>query len=87
MTKEEREQGRQLKAESVAQLQGAFPALLESYKETIVETDVRLFYYVREIATHPDKHNLYEILAVRRFFDMLGRYGWSRSRVKTFIRF
>ena len=39
------------------------------------------------VIDNPERHNLYELLAVKRFFRMLDRYEWSPKRVKHFFRF
>ena len=51
------------------------------------DTDPRLEEYCREVATHPERHNLWEQLAVERFFGMVRRYGIDSKGVRRFFRF
>lgn len=76
------------KAEVVSDLQwhGA-TWYLDRYKYALVDTDKRLGDYCMENITHPDRHNLYEILSVRRFFQMLDRHEWDKKLVRKFIKF
>jgi phage terminase large subunit-like protein len=57
------------------------------YSKALVDTDKRLGEYTVKVIDHPNEHNLYELLAVRRFFGMLDKYEWSKRRVQNFIRF
>lgn len=41
--------------------------------------DKRLDAYLRVVSTHPDSHNLFEILAVKRFLCMLDKYRFSAA--------
>lgn len=56
-------------------------------KNVMVGTDKRLWEYVRGVIENPEGHNLYEMLGVRRFIEMLGRYEWNRERVRRFVKF
>lgn len=51
------------------------------------EVDSRLYNYVCEVANNPDKHNLFEQLAVLRFFNMCDKYGINVSEVWQFCDF
>ena len=37
--------------------------------------DVRLLSYISGVRDNPEKHNLYEILAVLKFFRLMDRYS------------
>lgn len=50
-------------------------------------TDRRLRLYLDGVRDNPDGHNVYEVLAVVRFFRMLDRYIFRPEKVKRFIRF
>lgn len=88
MQKSEIRRWAEYKAEVVSDLQrhGA-TWYLDRYKYALVDTDKRLGDYCMENITHPDRHNLYEILSVRRFFQMLNRYEWDKAAVRKFIKF
>lgn len=49
--------------------------------------DGRLNSYVCACIESPDKHNLYELLAVSRFFRFLDKYDFRKSEVKKYILF
>ena len=51
------------------------------------EVDPRITQYVTDVAQNPDAHNLWEQLAVKRFFLMTERYGLNRREVKRFFTF
>lgn len=87
MTEEEKVRLRSLKADTAAWLQRDRDAYPTRYRCALVETDRRIGDYVYGVIDNPEKHNLYELLAVKRFFRMLDRYEWSPKRVKHFFRF
>lgn len=87
MTEEEKVRLRSLKADTAAWLQRDRNAYPTRYRCALVETDRRIGDYVYGVIDNPEKHNLYELLAVKRFFRMLDRYEWSPKRVKHFFRF
>lgn len=51
------------------------------------KTDARLNTYARAVIDHPDDHNLYELLAVKRFFRLLDTYLFKPKEVRKFIVF
>lgn len=51
------------------------------------EVDGRLDAYVREVASNPEGHNLFEQLAVGRFLTMCDRYGINATEVQLFFDF
>lgn len=57
------------------------------YSYALEDTDERLLEYVEKIRNNPDDHNLYELLSVKRFFDMLDKYEWKPKRVQAFFLF
>lgn len=87
MTEEEKVRLRKLKADTAAWLQRDRDAYPTRYRCALVETDRRIGDYVYGVIDNPERHNLYELLAVKRFFRMLDRYEWSPKRVKHFFRF
>ena len=87
MTEEEKVRLRSLKADTAAWLQRDRDVYPTRYRCALVETDRRIGDYVYGVIDNPEKHNLYELLAVKRFFHMLDRYEWSPKRVKHFFRF
>ena len=87
MTEEEKVRLRSLKADTAAWLQRDRDVYPIRYRCALVETDRRIGDYVYGVIDNPERHNLYELLAVKRFFHMLDRYEWSPKRVKHFFRF
>lgn len=87
MTEEEKGRFRQLKAEVSEQLQQGRSTFADRYRRALIETDKRIGDYVFGVIDHPDAHNLYEILGVRRFLQMLDKYDWRPKRVKRFFKF
>lgn len=87
MTEEEKVRLRSLKADTAAWLQRDRDVYPTRYRCALVETDRRIGDYVYGVIDNPERHNLYELLAVKRFFHMLDRYEWSPKRVKHFFRF
>ena len=81
MTEDERLRHREQKAAVTAWLAAAaVPVELDA-------TDVRLREYIETVARDPDSHNLYELLAVKRFLTLYQRYRWDARRVRRFIKF
>ena len=69
-----------LKAETVKELIGVD---VDSYG--LDKTDKRLLLYVKSCINSPDRHNLYELLSISRFFEFLGKYEYRASEVRRFI--
>lgn len=82
MTEEEKDRLRQAKIDVTNKLAGL---AIERYR--LPEVDSRLDLYVREVASNPDGHNLYEQLAVDHFFTMCDRYGINVTEVQQFFDF
>lgn len=80
MTEEEKDKLRQAKADVTDLLASAD---IDRYRLT--EVDSRLDGYVREVASNPDGHNLYEQLAVARFFRLCDKYGINATEVWQFF--
>ena len=86
MTQEERRTEREYKAKVAEELQANRSEYLTKYRYALEETDKRMQQYVCQVIDNPDDHNLYELLKIRRFFQMLGRWDWKPKRVKKKIR-
>lgn len=82
MTEEEKDKLRQAKADVTDLLART---RIERYRLT--DVDSRLDAYVREVAGNPNGHNLYEQLAVARFFRMCDKYGINATEVWQFADF
>lgn len=82
MTNEEREELSRAKEDVTHRLR-----LLDIGGYQLHEVDGRLDSYCREVAGHPDRHCLWEQLAVERFFRMANKYGINTIEVQRFIRF
>ncbi len=76
MTEEDKDKLRKAKKDATAQL-AAIP--IADYQ--LCEIDARLERYVTEVAQNPQAHNLYEQLAVLRFFRLANRYGINATEV------
>ena len=86
MTDAEKKRDRELKSEVVSWLRDGRESFPSRYSH-VLDTDPRLWQYISANIDHPDGHNLYELLAIRRFFEMADRYGWNPKRVRKFIKF
>lgn len=82
MTEEEKDRLRQAKADVTALL-----ADMDIDRYRLSEVDSRLDGYVRMVAENPEAHNLFEQLAVARFFRLCDRYGINATEVWQFCDF
>lgn len=80
MTEEEKDRLREAK-EEVSDALARLP-IAEYQLENI---DSRLLDYTTKVASHPDEHNLYEQLAVQRFFSLVDKYGLNATEIHEFI--
>lgn len=87
MTEEDKITLRRLKADTAKALGAMADTCRERYRYALDETDVRIGDYCEGVMRNPDGHNVYELLAVRRFFAMLDRNEWKPKRVKNFFKF
>ncbi len=87
MTDEERRIAINHKEEVTAWLTEMLPEMTRRHKPLLDKTDARLWQYVSGVAEEPSRHNLYEQLAVRRFFGLLERYKWNVKAVRRFFKF
>ncbi len=62
-------------------------AALDIASYRLTEVDPRLEAYTSGVASDPLGHNLWEQLAVERFFKMIDRYGLSRREVRRIFTF
>lgn len=84
MESSEKQKLRDLKARAAKDLREVEQA---RYGYALKDTDARIGEYVSGIVENPDKHNLYELLGVLRFFKLLDRYEWKGERVRRFFKF
>lgn len=82
MTEEEKDKLRAAKMDVTARL-----AAMDIDRYRLPEVDSRLDEYVRMVAADPDGHNLWEQLAVLRFFGMIDKYGINLTEVQLFFDF
>ncbi len=75
------------KAEVEEELLHLRPIVCERYRHAMRETDRRIEQYVLMVMGDTDGHNLYELLAVKRFFALLDRYPWDKRAVQRFFKF
>lgn len=71
-----------LKKATVASLQS-----VDVFVYQLDKADKRLNSYIIGCISNPDAHNLYELLAIRRFFRLLGLYDFRIGEVKKFVVF
>lgn len=79
MTEEDKDKIRRAKSDVTTLL-----ANTDIARYRLGEIDRRLESYVREVADNPEEHNVYEQLAVARFFLMCDKYGFNVTEVHTF---
>lgn len=82
MTEEEKDTLRSLKERVSRTL-----AAMNRRRYPLEAVDPRLREYTEEVITAPEAHNVFEQLAVERFFRMVDRYGINATEVKRFFRF
>lgn len=82
MTEEEKDKLRAAKVDVTARL-----AAMDIDRYRLPEVDSRVDEYVRMVAADPDGHNLWEQLAVLRFFGMIDKYGINLTEVQLFFDF
>ena len=82
MTEEEKDKLRAAKVDVTARL-----AAMDINRYRLPEVDSRVDEYVRMVAADPDGHNLWEQLAVLRFFGMIDKYGINLTEVQLFFDF
>ena len=58
---------------------------VEVEKYNLSDTDGRISIYIDECIYNPDRHNLYELLAIKRFFYLLDKYDYRPGEVRGFI--
>lgn len=86
MTDEDKRIERDTKSAVVAAI-GDFRRYAEQFRTLLDSTDLRLFQYCEMVWSDPDAHNLYEHLAIKRFFRLLAKYEWNQKRVRRFFKF
>lgn len=86
MIEEEKARFRQMKIDAVARLQTSYDSLKVQYSDAL-SVDDRIVVYIDGVVLNPDAHNLYEILAVERFFYLLSKYSLDHKRARKFIKF
>lgn len=82
MTEEEKDERRAKKEEVTAWL-----SRVKLSKYQLGKTDKRLTAYVSECKKHPDRHNLFELLAIKIFLRKIDKYGLNRQEIRRFIVF
>lgn len=87
MTEAEKQYLREKKGECAAWLHEHQPEYDTTYHDILAGMDGRLLDYANTITDNPDKHNLYELLALRRYLAFYGRHQFSRKRVRHFYAF
>lgn len=87
MTAEEVKQWQEQKAKVVSEITTKGVAWYANRYVQRLTVDARLWQYCYEVITDTDLHNLYEILAVLRFFRFLDKYEFRQKEVKKFYNF
>ena len=57
---------------------------LESYQLDTI--DARLLKYVSGVVGNPDDHNMFELLAVKKFLRLMRTYVFRASKIKKFVK-
>lgn len=83
MDESRKQQLREAKEEAIQTLR-SIPAARYA---VLADTDPRLRDYCEMIRDEPHRHNLYEVLAVVRFFALREKYEWDVSAVRRFVKF
>ena len=86
MTEEHKQEERDCKIQTIAELNGLRETIFTTHAKTF-DCDVRLKDYVCMVIDNPDDHNLYELLAVKRFFYLLNKYEFRTKHFLNFVRF
>lgn len=86
MTEEHKQEEREWKRKTERELIMLRCVMFTTYRTAFV-VDPRLTLYVRRVIAHPNDHNLYELLAVRRFFYLLDNYMFRPEKFKKFAKF
>lgn len=81
LDEQEKQRIRDLKRETAVRLSEID---LDGYP-VLDKTDGRLREYIESVRGYPERHNLYELLALLRFFRLLDRYEFRPSAVRRFI--
>lgn len=76
-----------MKAETADWLRLAAASFGGAYAPVLSKTDPRLEQYAWQVVDHPECHNLYELLALKRYLQLADRYEWRAKRVQRFFRF
>lgn len=85
MTEEHKQEEREWKKKTIKELIMLRCLMFTTYLHAF-SVDTRLTKYVRQVIAYPAKHNLYELLAVRRFFYLLDKYQFKPSKFKKFVK-
>lgn len=59
----------------------------ENHRKSLTGAGNGLISYLDEVVSNPDGHNVYELLAVKRFFELLDKYPFKVGRVRRFFKF
>lgn len=86
MTEEHKQEEREWKAKVIRELQMLRCLMFTTYLHAF-NVDSRLTVYVRRVIAYPNDHNLYELLAVRRFFYLLDKYTFKPNKYLNFVKF
>lgn len=86
MTEDQKQNLREIKSNAYADILQYQPRMKTDFAH-VFNADKRLIEYVDKVVSDYNGHNLYEILAVRRFFVFLTKYTFDVSKFKRFCKF
>ena len=86
MTNEDKQQLTKLKQDTAEYLFHNIGKKIDKHAEAF-SVDDRLSEYIRNVVENWQCHNLYEILAINRFFNILEKYTFDVKAVRRFIKF
>lgn len=87
MTDEKRAEWHEMKTSVMAYIADSRYGWERDFRQMLDATDERIWAYLAGVMDGMDAHNLYELLALRRFFMLLGKYSWDAKRVRKFFKF
>ena len=81
------EEHRRAKTDLIAEMEAERSGYAARWADTLDAVDGRIMQYADGVLADMEAHNLYELLALRRFFTLLDRYTLDAKAVRHFFRF
>lgn len=87
MTEEQKQEERELKLRIIQDLDKLREKLTDTRYSSVFTSDVRLPKYILNVIGDTSAHNLYELLAIKRFLVFLDKYEFDTAIFKRFCKF